>query len=100
MDEVLDALLGLDKKNEIFSLWYEVIFLRKCLNHLIAHNALIITPEVIEEARQNAQNEVRAKFPMIMIDFKKPEVKAPDQNPSPTTQEEHFDVSHLPSNEG
>lgn len=100
MDDSLDMLLGLDKRNEIFSIWYEVIFLRLCINHLIDQNALKITQEVIDDSLKKAQDEVRNKFPKILIDFKKPEVKAPDQNPTPTTHEEHFDVSHLPSNEG
>ena len=100
MDEKLDELFGLDKKNEIFSLWYEIIFIRKCINHLISHNALIITPEVIEDARQKAQDEVRLKFPLIMIDFKNPNIKNLEENQSQITHEEHFDVSHLPSNEG
>ena len=75
MDDILDALVGLDKKNEIFNLWYEVTFLRMIVSHMVAQSIYlqeVMTPQVIEECREHAQKIVRERFPLIKIDFSQP----------------------------
>ena len=110
MDDILDALLGFDKKKQIFDLWYEVTVLRMVVSHMVAQSLYlqeVMTPEVIEQCRKHAQEVVQKKFPLSKIDF------SPAQQPDGTTCEseqerscctrpdcsESPDASPLPSNE-
>lgn len=75
MDDMLDMLMGVDKKNEIFNLWYEVTFLRLLFCQALGANeqmAAVITPECIAECRKEAQKQVQERFPVVKIDFSEP----------------------------
>lgn len=83
MNDIMDLLSGVDKKNEIFNLWYEVTFLRLILNHVIMQIPGIdstITDEIINQCRQYAQNVVQEKFPAIKIDFSEPSEEKKEKN--------------------
>ncbi len=72
MDDILDTLLGFDKKKQIFDLWYEVTFLRMVVSHMVAQSLYlqeVMTPQVIEDCRKHAQEVVQKKFPHCKIDF-------------------------------
>ncbi len=76
-NEFLDAILGVDKKNEIFNLWYEVIYLRNILNMMIMANPSLmdgVKKANIESCRIDAQLQVVKRFPNCNIGFdeKKP----------------------------
>ena len=75
MDDVMDMLYGIDKKNEIINLWYEITFLRLLMCHALGTNAEIsssITDIAIKECREAAQKVVQERFPAIKIDFSEP----------------------------
>lgn len=75
MHDMLDRLIGLDKKNEIFNLWYEVTYLRFLLVHVLQENPEVgkcITEESIQKARKDAQETVQARFPLCKIEFTEP----------------------------
>ncbi len=74
MDETLDQMLGIDKNKEIFSLWYEVTYLRMLLNHIMVENPEIgkcLTKECLDVARLQAEEIVKKKFPACIIQFSK-----------------------------
>lgn len=75
MDEILDAMIGLDKKNEIFNLWYEVTFLRIVLNHIVASNTSLaecLSEGIMDGCKAAAQQVVKERFPLAQIDFSEP----------------------------
>jgi hypothetical protein len=72
MNDMIDKLLGIDQRNEIFNLWYEVTFLRLILDHLVQNNSNLrsnCTPQLIDTAKEEAQKIVQKRFPMIEIKF-------------------------------
>lgn len=72
MDDVLDKLMGVDKKNEIFNLWYEVTFLRFVFNKVLELNPNLhenLTQECLDKAREDSQVLVRKRFPNCDIKF-------------------------------
>ena len=72
MDDIFDKLSGFDIKNETINLWYEVNYLRHCLNAIIKHNpglTLLFDKDELEKCKQYAQQEVRDRFPLLTIDF-------------------------------
>ena len=86
--------------NEIITLWYDVNYLRLVVSKILTENpelAKNLNEEAFNECRKQAQECVKKRFPEISLNFDG-SIK-PEENPSPTTHEEHFDVSHLPSNE-
>lgn len=75
MDDIVDILIGLDKRNEIFNLWFEVNFLRHCFNSILTLNPDIhkdFDEKWIERCREMAAEEVKNRFPNCTIDFFKP----------------------------
>jgi hypothetical protein len=75
MDDIMDMLQGVDKKNEIFGLWYEVTFLRLVFSYIVGHSKEmqnLLTKDIIEECRKQAQVVVQERFPAIKIDFSEP----------------------------
>lgn len=72
MDDIMDMLSGVDKKNEIFNLWYEVTFVRLVLCFLVSKSQYLqseLTPEVLDMCRKQAQDVVKERFPLLTIDF-------------------------------
>lgn len=92
MDDILDLLMGVDKKNEIFNLWFEVNFLRHCFNSILTLNPEIhkdFDEKWIERCREMAAEEVRNRFPNCKIDFFKPgEKPEKKEEPASTLQED------------
>lgn len=75
MNDIMDAMIGVDKKNEIFNLWYEVTFLRLVLNHIVASNtnlAECLSEGLLDGCKAAAQDVVKEKFPLAQIDFSEP----------------------------
>ncbi len=75
MDDILDMMIGIDKKNEIFNLWYEVTFLRIVLNHIVASNpslAECLSEGIMDGCKAAAQEVVKERFPLAQIDFSEP----------------------------
>ena len=86
MDDILDILQGVDKKNEIFNLWYEVTFLRLIVSHMVAQSLYlqeVMTPAVIDDCRKHAQKIVQDRFPAIKIDFSLPKAMSENGQESP-----------------
>lgn len=74
MEDILDGLLGFNKKKEIIDLWYEVTFVRFILNNIMIENpevAKCITKEMLDKTRLDAQEHVKNKFPYMGILFGK-----------------------------
>lgn len=72
-NDILDMLNGMDKKNEIINLWYEINFVRHCLNKIINLNPELLkdfNQETLNQCREFAQEEVKLRFPDIKIEFK------------------------------
>lgn len=72
MDDIMDMLSGVDKKNEIFNLWYEVTFVRLILSFLVSKSEYLqseLTKEVLDMCRKEAQDIVKERFPLLTIDF-------------------------------
>lgn len=92
MDDVLDILLGVDKKREIFNLWYEITYLRGVLNEMMSQNPSLhinLTAETYDKCRRFAQDVVKSKFPHANIEFNGSEatIKRPfDPNRTPETE--------------
>jgi len=83
MEDIMDILSGVDKKNEIFNLWYEVTFLRLVFSYIVAQSKEmqgLLTKDVIDECRKQAQNIVKERFPLLTIDFKEPSPEMIDKN--------------------
>lgn len=75
MDDIMDMLSGIDKKNEIFNLWYEITFLRLVFSYIVGHSKemqALLTTDVIDECRKQAQDVVKERFPLLTIDFTEP----------------------------
>lgn len=75
MEDILDRLIGVDKKNEIFNLWFEINFLRHCFNSILSLNPELqkdFDERWIERCREMASEEVKNRFPHCKIDFLKP----------------------------
>jgi hypothetical protein len=75
MDDILDAIMGIDKRKEIFTLWYEVTFLRVVVNKILSFNPHLHEKMTLEEydlIRKEAQEIVKNRFPSCTIDFNKP----------------------------
>lgn len=88
MDDMLDLLMGVDKKNEIFNLYYEVTYLRNLFCHFLQNNselAVCMDKDAIDKARKEAQEVVRARFPMCDIKFPDPDAKQEDSPCIPPT---------------
>ena len=92
MDDILDMLMGVDKKGEIFTLWYEITFLRMVVNKIMQLNPDLhkeMTEEVYESARNEAQDIVRGRFPNCKLDFTKPGCRGSvNQEPASPLQED------------
>lgn len=92
MQDEIDMLMGIDKRKEIFDLWYEVSFLRHLMTLVasqIPESSKYMTDEIFELARNSAQAEVRHKFPSCMIEFTKPSVRkeeCSDNIPQPLSE--------------
>lgn len=76
MDDVLDLIMGIDKKNEIINLWYEVSYVRLLLTEIVKQSpelAKCLTEEMIAKTRLDAQDIVKARFPLMKVEFLTPE---------------------------
>lgn len=65
--------MELDKENEIFTLWYEVTYLRYLIAHFIGQNQELskhANQEVFDKCKEKAQKFVNARFPNCDITFK------------------------------
>lgn len=92
MDDMMDFMMGVDKKNEIFNLWYEVTFLRLVVNHVLVSNpslAECLSEEAMAACKFNAQQIVQERFPVIKIDFSEP---SPEQIEK---KKKHLDNLHI-----
>jgi hypothetical protein len=72
MDDIMDRLMGIDKKNEIFNLWYEINFLRLVVNEILSLNPELhknLNEESFQKCRKQAQDIVRVRFPGCNITF-------------------------------
>lgn len=99
MEDILDALMGIDNKNEIFCLWYEITFLRMVMNKIMEFNPELHTKmseEVYEEVRKRSQDIVKSRFPNVGIDFSLPgsrvrgnqDILRQNREPESTNQED------------
>ena len=93
MDDILDVLMGIDKRKQIFDLWYEVTFLRLILIQIIEPNPEMTKHLDIEKCRKDAQEVVRKKFPHAKIDF------PPVNDSSREEKQEHSSCTHPDSKE-
>lgn len=83
MDDIFDRLIGFDKKNEIFNLWYEIHFLRLVVNKLLELNPSLhenFSQEDQDKARENAQELVMKRFPQMKISFNKQEAEVSNED--------------------
>ena len=71
MDNVIDAMMGLDKRKEIFNLWYEVTYLRLVVSQIIPTEGA--SNLNLEKIRKDAQEIVKKRFPEVGITFKDPD---------------------------
>lgn len=72
MDENTEKMLGMDKCNEIITLWYEINFLRCILNSIIKKNpdfSMGITQEVVDYCREESKRCVTERFPFFNVQF-------------------------------
>lgn len=72
MDDMLGALLGMDKNKEIFNLHYQVNYLRLLFTHLLQQNpdlAKCMNQEAFDRARDVARDIVRDRFPNFNVRF-------------------------------
>lgn len=74
--EAMSQMMGIDKNNEIFNLWYELTYLRMIVG-IIAERSdtLPITKDEISKCRERAQELVRKRFPKCEIGFTSPSEK-------------------------
>jgi|GEM_PF-4151620 len=73
MDNIVDAMMGLDKRKEIFNLWYEVTYLRLVISQIIPTQEKADLN--FEMLRKDAQEIVRKRFPEVEINFTDPKTK-------------------------
>lgn len=71
MDNIVDAMMGLDKRKEIFNLWYEVTYLRLVVSQIIPTEGA--SHLNLEKIRKDAQEIVQKRFPEVGITFKDPD---------------------------
>lgn len=67
MDEIIDAMMGIDKKREIMTLWYEITYLRMIISQIITKDFLHKIN--FEKIKIDAQEVVRNRFPESEIIF-------------------------------
>lgn len=70
MDNIVDAMMGIDKRNEIFNLWYEVTYLRLVVSQMFPNKQLADID--LDIVRKDAQEIVRKRFPLADIKFTDP----------------------------
>ena len=73
MNEVKAAVLGIDVPQEVFDLWYELIYLRSLVSIILEKNPDIsegITKETFEQARKLAQGGLKKRFPNVDLEYK------------------------------
>lgn len=75
IDDALSHLMGIDKNHEIFTLWYEVTYLRILLGYVVASEGITLHDNILQGARATAQSEVMRRFPMSTITFPESENK-------------------------
>lgn len=76
MNDIIDLLSGLDKKKEIFDLWYEVHYLRVLLSHIVSTTPSLmecVNEGIMEGCKAVAQEEVKKRFPNFGLSFPTPE---------------------------
>ena len=81
MDNIVDAMMGLDKRKEIFNLWYEVTYLRLVVSQIIPNQE--VAELNLDMIRKDAQEIVKKRFPGVEISFIDPKTKD-DENEAPT----------------
>jgi len=62
----------MNKRNEIFNIWYELTLLRLLMCHFFEQNMEIsssINESLVNELRKEAQQIVQDKFPAMKLDF-------------------------------
>jgi hypothetical protein len=100
MDDIMDRmLLGFDKKNEIFNLWYEINFLRLVLNEILVLNPSLhenLKEESFTRAREMAREIVTKRFPHCKIKFNEEIPNATDESKQEQTCCTHPDPSEPP----
>lgn len=72
MNEIRQAVLGIDSTKEILDVWYELYFLKAILTKLIAKDpglVAIINDEFWKESRVYAKIQMGKKFPNINIKY-------------------------------
>lgn len=72
MDEIMDAMMGIDKNGEILNLWYEITFLRMVMNKILELNPKLyekISEQDYVKARQQSQDIVKNRFPNCNVNF-------------------------------
>lgn len=90
MDDILYAIMGIDKQKEIFNLWYEVNFLRLSLNQILKLNPDLhvnLKKKDLESCRKEAQEIVKRRFPNCNIVFNEEASESMQECPSCTPQE-------------
>lgn len=78
MEEIVDILMGVDKKKEIFNLWFELNFLRHCFNSILTLNPELhkdFDQKWLDKCREMSLEEVKKKFPHCNIDYIDPSEK-------------------------
>ena len=99
--EGLDLMMGFENKKEVFNLWFEVTFLRLCVNRILELNPQLkenLTQECYDKSRQEAMEIVQKRFPNFKIEFVSVDKQEDSCCTSPDLQESP-DVSALPLNE-
>ena len=99
MEDKMDMLFGVDKKNEIFNLWYEINFIRLVLNEILILKPYLkenLKEESFTRARAMAREIVTKRFPHFKINFNQ-EIQDPtDANKQEQTCCTHPDPSEPP----
>jgi hypothetical protein len=73
MDNIIDAIMGIDKRKEILTLWYEVTYLRMVISQIIPSDVASMIN--FEKIKSDAQEVVRKRFPEAELNFTDEEVK-------------------------
>lgn len=67
IDNLIDNVMGVDKRNEIFTLWYEITYLRMVISKIIPQD---MQDKInFEEIKKDAQEVVRKRFPKALLNF-------------------------------
>lgn len=78
MDEsIRNMMMGVDTASEIFTLWYEVTYLRLIVSVFLSKNSedgklIPLNEEEFEYVRKEAQVMVQNRFPVCKLDFAQP----------------------------